>query len=273
MACPLCLSNSRFYREIKGYPLNKCEKCGHLFLENPANIHTQIELYEDRYFFGSQDGYVDYQENKGNLIEQGHWYADLMSHYCEPGYMLDIGAASGFILKGFSDRGWKGIGLEPNQHMVDYGNQNLGLKMEQGFLETYNSKQMFDLITMIQVVHHFYDVRLAFEKTQKMLKLQGFLLIETWKFDSLVAKLAGGRWHGFNPPTVRHWFTLKNLRDLVNRYGFEEVDHGRRHKKMRGHLLQAKVPKIFNRLIPKNMNIIYPGDDLFWILFKKTKAK
>jgi len=271
MVCPICSSTACFTFKIKGYPIFKCTGCGHLFLQKDTTINTQNELYADSYFLGSQDGYSDYDKNKDNLIEQGHWYADILKKYTVPGYMLDVGAAAGYILKGFADRGWTGVGLEPNRHMVEIGKKNLRLNMMLGYLETYHSTVQFDLISLIQVVHHFYDIRLAFEKLQKLTKPQGFLLIESWKIDSLMAFISGRRWHAFNPPTVRHWFTVNNLRKLANQFGFEEVQRGRHFKKIKGHLLKDKVFPIFKSLIPNNMNIHYPGDDLFWILFQKIR--
>lgn len=270
MICPLCFSQAPFSFEIKGYPVYQCTACGHLFLQNDTNIHTQNALYDDRYFFGNQDGYNNYFENKDNLIEQGHWYADQLKKYGSPGFMLDVGAAAGYVLKGFTDKGWTGVGLEPNQNMVDYGINELGLNMVKGYLENYNSNNTFDLVSLIQVMHHFYDIRSAFEKIRNLTKPRGFLLIESWKKDSLVAFISRHRWHVFNPPTVRHWFTVRNLIDFAHQFGFEEVKQGRRFKKMKGSLLKEKVHPIFKSLIPKNMNIIYPGDDLFWILFQKN---
>ena len=75
--------------------------------------------------------------------------------------MLDVGAAAGFILQGFIDGGWKGCGIEPNQQMVNYGNQILGLSLEVGSLEDLVSSDRYDLISMIQVISHFYDLQKA----------------------------------------------------------------------------------------------------------------
>lgn len=271
MLCPLCSSTASQSFEIRGYPIIKCHGCGHLFLQNDTNINTQNKLYADSYFFGDQDGYINYLENKDNLIQQGHWYADLLKNYSSSGFMLDVGAAAGYVLKGFTDKGWTGIGLEPNQKMVDYGNKELGLKMETGYLENYNSNTPFDLISMIQVVHHLYDVRSAFEKIRALTKPHGFLLIEGWRMDSLMAFIARRKWHAFNPPTVRHWFTVRNLCHLANQFGFEKIKQGYRFKKMKGSLLKDKVLPLFKSLIPNNVNIVYPGDDLFWILFQKKQ--
>ena len=68
--------------------------------------------------------------------------------------------------------------------MVNYGNQILGLSLEVGSLEDLVSSDRYDLISMIQVISHFYDLQkalttatamtnpLVVQKTQESLKMR-----------------------------------------------------------------------------------------------------
>jgi len=75
-------------------------------------------IYDDDYFQGGKAGYPDYLAEADLLRCHGRWYGRLLAKYMQPGRVLDIGAAAGFILQGFQDCGWKGNGVEPNQRMA-----------------------------------------------------------------------------------------------------------------------------------------------------------
>src|ERR1041384_3040675 len=121
--------------------------------------------------------------------------------------MLDVGAAAGFILKGFIDEGWHGTGLEPNERMAAYGRQHLELDLRCGPLENFDEKtgeksdEKFDLVSMIQVAAHFYQPRKAFENAARLLAPNGHLLIETWNRGSFSARVLGRHWHEYSPPS------------------------------------------------------------------------
>ena len=88
--------------------------------------------------------------------------------------MLDIGAAAGFLLKGFTNNGWTGMGIEPNVKMTEYANNNIGLKVINGTIEDFTSDKQYDLITMIQVISHFYDINKALTNASKLTKKVDF---------------------------------------------------------------------------------------------------
>lgn len=258
------------FATIKNFKIWECARCHHQFIKEPADYES---IYADAYFNGAAGGYPDYLQNSEQLLLQGEWYAKLLSKYGKPGHMLDVGAASGHILKGFSQNGWTGIGLEPNKSMVDIGRKELGLEMVNDGLETFETDKKFDLVSMIQVISHLSGINLAVEKASEYTKPGGLLLIETWKRDSWVCKLAGLHWHEYNPPSVRHWFLSKNLDELVNKYGYEKVATGRRIKKVRGNFSKSMFDHVFLRwmtkIIPDHVNIPYLGDDLFWSIYRK----
>ena len=55
----------------------------------------------------------------------------------------------------------------------------------------------YDLVTMIQVLPHFYDLHQALQSAADVTKPQGYWLIETWNRDSMSAKLFGSEWHEY----------------------------------------------------------------------------
>lgn len=252
-----------------------CQACGHRFANVLGGEEHIDKVYSDSYFTEGNAGYSGYTLDKDLLIKRGRKYAQILQkHVPDKGRLLDVGAAAGFILKGFTEEGWDGIGLEPNQTMASYGIEELGLDMRTGTLESTVLNERFDLITMAQVVAHFYDPISAFENACSLLKPKGYLFIETWDRDSFSARLFGKHWHEYSPPSVLHWFSRDSLSDILAKIGFEEVAKGRMVKRLSGRHIRSLLSyrlgteKLF-RLIPDRITLPYPSEDLFWALYRK----
>lgn len=268
----------------KQYKIFECLKCRHCFAEVKDLENHVTQVYSDEYFFEGKAGYPNYLDQKDLLYDYGKRYAKIISKYKKPGKVLDTGCAAGFILKGFEDFGWKGFGIEPNKTMVSYGRNELNLNISNGSLETYESQEKFDLITMIQVIGHFYDLDKAMLKLCNLLKEDGIVLVESWNMKSGIAKLMGRNWHEYSPPSVMQWFSDETLTCLFEHYGFKLITKGYPHKKINiNHALSLIEEKSFNFFFKKNLfgflnklfgkyNINYPLLDLKWYVFAKNIA-
>ncbi len=274
MQCPLCSSASSGAFEIKGFAIRDCVNCRHRFAEIAADESHVAANYDDAYFNGGGAGYADYTAEADLLRKRGRMYAGKIARFAQRGRMLDVGAAAGYILKGFADSGWNGMGLEPNASMATFGREQLGLDMRQGSLESLDTDERFDLVSMIQVAAHFFDQKTAFETAYKLLSKDGLLLIETWNRDSISARLFGKNWHEYSPPSVLHWFSKTGLTSFLNGLGFERIGGGWPSKKISGghvrSLLKYRLGDNFLlKAIPEKFNFPYPSEDLFWALYKK----
>ena len=259
-----------------------CDNCKHQFIDIPeASQHTN-QVYTDDYFFEGGSGYLDYTLESDLLIAHGERYGKLLQKYTQAGTVFDVGSAAGFILQGLTNKGWTGKGIEPNDTMANYARQTLNLDVATGIFEQYQSDEQFDLVTMVQVIAHFYDVRQAIEVAQKLVRKDGLLLIESWDRESFPARLLGSNWHEYSPPSVVNWFSVDGLNTLVKQFGFEEVAHGRPDKRLNGAHAKSLVnyklesmtgDKLMSKLlnvIPDNLQIPYPSFDLFWVLYRQT---
>jgi 2-polyprenyl-3-methyl-5-hydroxy-6-metoxy-1,4-benzoquinol methylase len=279
--CPLCGRSSQPWILQYGYWIRDCKGCGHRFTELHATPDHVTTVYADTYFNSGGAGYPDYLAEAALLRQQGRRYAKLLKRYATPGTMLDVGAAAGFILQGFFDDGWQGRGIEPNATMARHARQTLNLPVEVGTLEQLQASEAFDLVTIIQVVGHFFDIQQAFAAASQHTKSGGFWLIESWNYKSGMAKLLGAHWHEYSPPSVLHWFSPDSLAQFAARYGFKEIKRGRpakfissAHAKslLRYKLKQLPAGQLLLKaidLIPDRWLIPYPAEDLFWILLQK----
>lgn len=282
--CPVCTGASQRRFERHGYWIRECAPCGHRFAELEDDGGHVARTYADYYFRGDPAGYPDYLDGGDLLVAEGRRYARLVGQYMKPGNLLDVGAAAGFLMKGFVEMGWSAVGIEPNSGMADHARSSLGLDVRAGTLEDFEPCDRFDLVSMIQVVPHFVDPRRALRAAAQMTNPGGIWLIETWDLRSHMGRLMGDAWHEYSPPSVLHWFSRDSLTQLVSEFGFFEVASGRPRKWIRASHAKAvarasigasalsKLLGIVVATIPDHLAVPYLGDDLYWVLFEREEG-
>ncbi|MGE4092261.1 MAG: class I SAM-dependent methyltransferase [Candidatus Binatia bacterium] len=282
MICPVCQSEARRLFSQHDYWIYECRGCQHRCAGVPDPDQHVARVYGDAYFSGGGAGYSNYLGERSLLIEHGRRYGELLARYTARGRLLDVAAAAGFILRGLCECGWDGEGIEPNVCMAAYARSHVQVQVYPTTFEEFRSTESYDVVTMIQVIAHFLDPRVAMEKAKQLLRPGGHLLIETWNRGSWTARLFGYRWHEYNPPSVVQWFTPEGLSHLASQYTFREIARGRPVKRLNGahakSLLRHVLPSSrLGRwgaraitLIPEDLAIPYPAEDLFWILFQRS---
>lgn len=264
-----------------GYPVWDCKKSFRRFtLVQNEKTHLS-SVYSDEYFLNGKAGYPNYLDEKDIIVNHGIYYAKIVQKYANPGKIFDVGCAAGFILKGFENYGWKAFGIEPNVAMCTYGKNELNLDICTGSIEDYKSDHKFDLVSLIQVIGHFYDIDRAMENISLLLNQNGLVLVESWNMKSLVARVFGKYWHAYCPPSAINWFSDESLTKLFNSYGFELIDSGYPKKRISfkhvlsilkhntpNFLFKNKLIDYLNRLFGRFV-INYPPIDLKWYIFQK----
>ncbi|HPU50475.1 MAG TPA: class I SAM-dependent methyltransferase [Burkholderiaceae bacterium] len=284
--CPVCGSAARRMFIAHGHGIHTCGGCSHQFAAlAPAASHVEA-VYGDDYFNGGGAGYPDYLGDAALRRAQGRRYGRLLGRHIGKGTLLDVGCAAGFILQGLQDEGWTGMGVEPNPSMAAYGRERLGLQVTAGAMESLPRDAApsggFDVVTMIQVIAHFHDLRRALESARDLTRPGGHWLIETWDNASLSARLLGRRWHEYSPPSVLHMFSRSSLIRIAADMGMRPVASGRPAKWISGaqakSLLRYKfgngplgrLPSAALGVVPDRSRLPYPAEDVFWMLFERS---
>lgn len=265
-----------------GYDVFDCKKCLRRFSELEDVENHLSKVYSDDYFFNGKDGYPNYLDEKEILIKYGEKYAKIISHFTLPGNVLDVGSAAGFILKGIESQGWNCFGIEPNATMAAYAKNELHLNIHIGDMETYAPDIKFDLISLIQVIGHFFNLDKAIKNIYNLSNAKGLVLVESWNMNSLYSRAMGTHWHEYSPPSVVNWFSNKSINRLFVEHGFKLIGSGYplkrinlkhavslignntsdfRFKRQLLGFLQQSVGKIV---------LIYPPFDLKWYVFQKV---
>lgn len=259
----------------------RCAACGLTQLDSRLDEARALDLYGDSYFTGGGSGYPDYVSESRLLREHGRRYARVVAQFLSPGRLLDVGGAAGYVAAGFCDAGWRATVLEPNRGMATIAT-SLGEESQIGVLETFKARKVFDLVAMIQVVAHLFDLRKALETVAAVTADRGYLLVETWNGDSATARFFKSQWHEFSPPSVRRIFTPAALDRALADYGFTPVAKGRPQKWLSGSHAKSllahksaesammRIAQALARLIPDGARIPYPAEDLFWALYCKS---
>jgi SAM-dependent methyltransferase len=283
--CPLCATDGKKLFRRHGFWIIECLICTHRWAKGGLPDKHVLTVYGDSYFQGGGAGYPDYIGEGPLLRAHGQRYGRLLKGYAPIGTVLDVGAAAGFVLQGFQDEGWKTRGIEPNTSMAVFANEQLGIDVTAGSFEEYSTGELFDLVSMIQILPHFQDPKNAIGQAARLTKAGGHLLIETWNRRSLTAIVCGRRWHEYSPPSVLHWFTPDSVRSLAEEFGYVEIATGRPKKRLSGahmkSLLMFKLEGTSLRrsvcalisMIPDRLTLPYPAEDLFWSLFQLSDFK
>jgi SAM-dependent methyltransferase len=279
--CVICRQPSRRLFERHGHWVLECVACAHRFADFTPGPDHVARVYDNRYFTDGGAGYRGYLRERDLLVARGRRYARLARRFTAPGRMLDVGAAAGFTLVGFRDAGWEVAGVEPNATLARHAREVLGAPVHTSPLEAFQTPERFDLISMLQVVAHFYDVREALERAASLTKPGGVWIVETWDRGSAVARCLGESWHQYNPPSVLHFFSTSDIARLLGRFGLREVARGRpakwligAHAKavLRHHGKGTRAGRIAERLarwVPDDLPVPYPAFDLTWSVFRK----
>jgi SAM-dependent methyltransferase len=282
--CPVCGGSPHRLFTKEDFDILECNSCGHQMVEISDRTSHVEQVYSDTYFYGGGAGYTDYLAEGRLLRAAGRRYGRLLARHTKPGKLLDVGSAAGYILKGLEDCGWQGVGVEPNASMVRHAEEALGLQMVTGALENVELHEAFDAVSMLQVIGHFQDPREALETAAGFLHPGGHILMDFWNTRSLTARIFGQHWHEYSPPSTLHWFSFDGLRRLGETIGLVHVTHGRSLKMLNGAHAKSLFKYKFSDvpmgamaakaidLIPDNLPLIYPFDDLFWILFQKPRT-
>jgi len=278
-----CQNKHELLFNKNGYDILACSKCGIGYVNVPDFESEVKSVFNDDYFFGGKDGYPDYLREKKLLIESGKQYGRILSKYAKPGRLLDVGAAAGFILNGYKETGWNGIGIEPNDTMASFARNTMGMDVKTDTLDSFQTEEIFDAVSIIQVISCIPDIDPSLRKVNQLLKPGGYVIVESWRRNSLAAKMFGKYWHEYCPPKVINWFTSSALDALFISHGFQPVASGKPVKKINithgltlAHQSLPKIPlktpitKALIRLFGK-YNIRYPALDLKWYLYQKIK--
>lgn len=226
--CPACRSagvRAAFGKD--GYTVLRCPHCGLRFCADQLDMRDLAPLYDEPYFTGGGPGYEDYVGQERTHRRQARRYLGyLHSLGIAPGRLLDVGCAAGFFLDEARRAGWTVQGCDVSPYATELARDRLHLDVQcAGFLEADLPNGAFDVVTAFNVFEHLPDPRAAVDRLARLVRPGGYVVLETWNADSLVARLFGAAWHQYSLPYVPFYYTPDALARLfrVERWRFARL--------------------------------------------------
>lgn len=182
-----------------------------------ADPLTSLKTLQERY---AQMEDPEYLEEEAGRRQAARRLLRVIHHYHQPGRLLDVGCAYGFLLDEARQWGWEVHGLELSRWAADHAAKCLGLSVKLGKVENAQYPLgWFDGIVLIDVLEHLPDPRGTLEVLRRLLAPQGILTVVTPDFGGLASHLLGSHWWGIQEAHLSY-FDKRTLKRLLEATGF-----------------------------------------------------
>ncbi len=226
--CPAC-SQSQFepFLVCKDFLINKkdfqiaqCSHCNFKFT-NPRPTLNEISKHYESVNYISHSKSVSligliYEFAKQIAIKNK---IKLVKKYVSCGTIIDFGCGVGDFLKQCKNKGWKTIGVEPNDNARRFGNQSQ-LNVFDDFNKVNTPENSVNAITLWHALEHVHQLDEVLNWFKKVLNKNGALLIAVPNYKSYDAAYFKQYWAAYDLPRHLYHFDISTIKLLLNKYGF-----------------------------------------------------
>ncbi len=206
----------------------QCQGCGLLYV-NPRPSQEEIGKFYPKIYSWKEtleaESFLTRCVRKLEKIYRYHLLMDEVSKVVRftrrgSGRVLDVGCGTGDRLDVFRSRGFETFGVETSDS-ADYAKENLKLDVLKGNLFSARfPDRFFDVVTLYNVLEHTHDPKRVCEEVHRILKDDGFLVIQVPNGNSLQYRVFGRKWAAFDIPRDLYYFGTESLKLLLGKVGF-----------------------------------------------------
>ena len=199
--------DARYLLDNNVYVMNKCRKCGGLFLSPRVREESISFYYPDMFYYADETtSEIWKREYLKNHLKYRLYLKNL-----KPGKILDVGCRDGSFIKFLEPFGWQAEGFEYTDQIQNRFNCRIHYRDINQF-----AKNSFDVITLWAVLEHIYRPNEYIKCLQQMLKPGGYLIIQVPKYNSFTGKFL------LHEDVPRHVsaYTSYSLVSYINSFGF-----------------------------------------------------
>jgi 2-polyprenyl-3-methyl-5-hydroxy-6-metoxy-1,4-benzoquinol methylase len=145
------------------------------------------------------------------------------------GRLLDVGCATGELMKAARAAGWDCAGVEISARLASAA-RSAGFPVEEIPFESYGKKELFDAVVFHEVLSQSSDPAAQLQRAFSALKPRGGVFIRDYNaaFQSAASRASRfplSRVLGLRPGIMHNWnFTPASMRALLTRAGFEKIE-------------------------------------------------
>jgi SAM-dependent methyltransferase len=209
--------------ERNGFQIVRCGQCGFMFAPVRPD-YDAASIYKDDVYFtsGGECGIADYDALwRRRLV---HFYVprlDRVRAFQQPKRLLDIGCASGYLMRAAQERGWQVEGVELSPQMrrraADFTRSTIYDSIEAAL----RGGERFDCVTMFEVIEHLSDPLATMAQVAELLVPSGTLALSTPNCECPHAAAGEPINVWFDPPEHISYFGPGTIRNCLTRSGFE----------------------------------------------------
>ena len=207
---------------IKYKRLLECKACGFITADTCLTEEEAEALYGKDYFHGQE--YSDYKRDKKILQKNFSHRLKTLEKFKQATHsdLLEIGCAYGYFLDLSKNRFKTVKGVDISADAVKYAADELHLDAKSGnYIKM--EKTSFDVCCMWDTIEHLGEPDKFISKISEEISQGGLLAVTTGDIGSLNARLRGKKWRQIHPPTHLHYFSVKTLKKLLDRFGFKTI--------------------------------------------------
>lgn len=200
-----------------------CQHCASWTFVPSAAISSTP--YPDHYYGANDQKFISVV----NRLRHLSWWRRARQvhrlHQGRPGDILDIGCGDGIFLQNMRKRGWKIYGTELAGATFIRASSIEGIDLVQSG-ESPNlpwPDASMDAITIWHALEHIANPVELIRECRRVLKNEGFLIVEVPNVASLQARLFKSSWFHLDPPRHITQFSRRGLHALLERSGMPVV--------------------------------------------------
>ena len=231
--CPVCNSSqTHFALKVKDHSVSgeyfeifECKRCSLRFTKDVPPADKIGRYYQ------SED-YISHSNTRKGLVNSLYHRVrnrtlDSKYHLIEKttgikrGYHLDIGAGTGAFVQYMNLRGWKSVGIEPDEKARRQSEINHQTKLLPAEELERLSPESFDAISLWHVLEHVHDLYPYLDQIKKLLKPAGLIFIAVPNYTSFDAVKYGAHWAAYDVPRHLYHFSPASMRWLMKDAGFQ----------------------------------------------------
>ena len=217
----VCIAQSLYSEER--FNIVQCRRCGLIYV-NPRQQEA-AKLAQ----IAALSGFSAVEENQIRDTSVYQIILGTIGRRLRRGRLLDVGAATGGLLRDARDRGWEVAGVEAARPLAEFAARNYGLDVFPGTLEEARFPDgAFDVVVMVHTIEHLYHPSRVVREVFRVLKPGGYFYSMTPDYGHYAIRLA--QVFGYlrdserlDPTAHPYYFTPKTHRTLVERQGFKTV--------------------------------------------------
>jgi 2-polyprenyl-3-methyl-5-hydroxy-6-metoxy-1,4-benzoquinol methylase len=206
-----------------GYRFERCSKCELERIEPAPTDEVLARIYGEHYYdaWGLKDGHDAVAEIKKGTFQRVVQGAGSLPRGAK---VLDLGAATGFLLEVAKERGYEPFGVE----LSEFGAKEMGRKFGEKRVfrgqfddATFDEAKPgeFDAVFMCDYIEHVREPAETLRQAFKWLKPGGVIGLTTPRLDSASRKAMGMGWTHYKIEHL-YYFGSKSMGELLTRSGF-----------------------------------------------------